>query len=306
MKGVLAVGFVLVMGLLPVGGLPEFGDWSAPVSLGPVVNSAASDQCVSISKDGLSLYFSSGRLGTMDLFVAKRASVAHPWGTPVVVPNVNSTYSETCPALSLDEHRLYFASTRPGGCGLTDFYVSRRHDRKDDMGWKAPENLGCAADGYVNTPGHEGTPTFFEDEQGRVVMYFASVPPGSAYKIFESFQREDDSFGPGTKVAVLNDISPAYADFGPAVRRDGLEIIFTSTRPLGLGGSDLWTAMRDSTSEPWSEPVNLAVLNSPQNDFGKTTFSFDGTTFYFSSNRPGGLGSNDLYVTTRMKLGGRR
>jgi len=34
MKGVLAVGFVLVMGLLPVGGLPEFGDWSAPVSLG--------------------------------------------------------------------------------------------------------------------------------------------------------------------------------------------------------------------------------------------------------------------------------
>lgn len=306
MKGVLAIGVVAILGLLPVGGLPEFGDWSAPVNVGPVVNSAASDQCVSISKNGLSLYFSSGRLGTMDLFVAKRASVTEPWGTPVVLPNVNTGSSETCPALSLDEHRLYFASTRPGGCGLTDFYVSRRHDRSNDMGWNEPENLGCVADGYVNTPGHEGTPGLFEDERGRVVMYFASVPPGSAYKIFESVQRADDSFGPGTPVAELNDVSPAYGDFGPAIRRDGLEIIFTSTRPGGLGSSDLWTASRDSTSEAWSAPVNLAVLNSDKGDFGKTTFSFDGSEFYFSSGRPGGYGSNDLYVTTRLKLRGRR
>jgi hypothetical protein len=306
MKGVLAVGFVLVMGLLPVGGLPEFGDWSAPVSLGPVVNSAASDQCVSISKDGLSLYFSSGRLGTMDLFVAKRASVANRWETPVVVPNVNSSYSETSVALSLDEHRLYFASTRPGGCGGTDLYVSRRHDRRDALGWNEPENLGCVEDGYVNTAGNDVTPNLFEDEEGRVVLYFASVPPGSATKIFESVQRGDDSFGPGTKVAVLNDISPAYADFGPAVRRDGLEIIFASNRPGGLGGNDLWTATRDSTSEPWSAPVNLAVLNSSSSDFGKTVFSFDGSAFYFSSGRPGGYGSNDLHVTTRLKLRGRR
>jgi hypothetical protein len=306
MKGVLAIGVVAVLGLLPVGGLPEFGDWSAPVNLGPVVNSPFSDQCVSISKNGLSLYFASGRVGSqMDLFVAKRASLSAPWGTPVALPAVNSTYSETCPALSLDEHRLYFASTRPGGCGLTDFYVSRRHDRTEDMGWQNPENLGCVADGFVNTTGHEATPTFFEDEQGRVVMYFATIPSGSNYKIFQSVQRADDSFGPGTPVAELNDL-PAYSDFGPAVRRDGLEIIFTSTRPLGLGSSDLWTAMRGTTSAPWSAPVNLAILNSPQADFGKTTFSFDGTAFYFSSSRPGGFGSNDLYVTTRLKLGGRR
>ncbi len=45
---------------------PEFSDWSAPVNLGPVVNSAYNDQHPSISKDGLSLYFVSNRPGGFD------------------------------------------------------------------------------------------------------------------------------------------------------------------------------------------------------------------------------------------------
>jgi hypothetical protein len=90
------------------------------------------------------------------------------------------------------------------------------------------------------------------------------------------------------------------------VRRDGLEIIFTPTRPGGSGSSDLWTSTRQSTSDPWSPPVNLTVLNSSSADFGTTAFSFDSLQLYFSSSRPGGFGSNDLYVTTRERLRGRR
>ncbi len=297
MKRVLAVLALALLGLGPAPGTPDFTDWTAPVNLGPVVNSSASDQCASISKNGLSLYFASGRLGSLDLFVTRRASVAEPWGLPEPLPNVNTTSSETCPSLSLDEHRLYFASTRPGGCGGTDLYVSRRHDRSNDFGWEKPENLGCVADGYVNTPGHEGTPNFFEDEHGNVVMYFATYL--KAYHLYMSVMRDDDSFGPGTPIEELNS---AYAELGPAVRRDGLEVIFASTRPGGLGSNDLWTATRASTSEPWSTPVNLTVLNSPSADFGKMAFSFDGLQFYFTSNRPGGQGGNDLYVTTREKV----
>jgi hypothetical protein len=242
--------------------------------------------------------------GPRELYVSQRASLTELWGTPQVLPNVNSPSDESCPALSLDEHRLYFVSDRFGGCGGPDFYVSRRHDRKDDFGWESPVNLGCISDGYVNSPGYEQTPSFFEDETGTEVMYFTrgmDVPYD--FDIYESRMRNDETFGPGTIVQELSNPYP-YADLGPAVRRDGLEIIFASTRPGGRGGFDLWTATRESTEDAWSESANLWNLNSPVNEIGRLCFTFDGRGFYFASNRSGGYGGTDIYVTTREKVRG--
>ncbi|MBZ5538190.1 MAG: hypothetical protein LAO31_19730 [Acidobacteriia bacterium] len=276
----------------------QFTDWSSPVNLGAPVNSSAFETCVSVSKNGLSLYFGRSPNGSalFDLYVSKRASIDEPWGEPELVPNVNSSSNEFCPALSLDEHRLYFASNRPGGCGLLDIYVSRRHDRRDDFGWGPPENIGC----QVNSPGRDQTPYFFEDETGAEVMYFGSNRAGS-FDIYETRMRDDDTFGPVTPVAELN---TEFDELGPAVRRDGLEIVFDSTRPDGLGQRDVWTATRESSSAPWSVPVNLTILNGPFFDGGRMSFSFDGRMLYFSSVRDGGEGQSDIYVTTREKLRG--
>ena len=302
---IVATALMLVFVAVPAAA--QFTDWSAPVNLGPVVNSTSLDQCVAVSKNGLSLYFSSMRPspGGRDLYVSKRASLSDPWGVPQVLPNINSPSDESCPALSLDEHRLYFASARPGGCGATgttDLYVSRRHDRQDDFGWEPPVNLGCMSDGYVNSPWYDQTPNFFEDESGTVVMYFATARPPfvSGYDIYASPMRNDDTFGPGTPVTELNSLA---WDLGPAVRRDGLELIFSAGALRGgMGGFDLWTATRKSTADPWSAPVNLTVLNSTANEIGRLCFSFDGRAFYFASNRPGGNGGTDIYITTREKL----
>jgi len=57
-----AVAFVAVLASHPAAA-PEYSDWSAPINLGAIVNSASNDQGPAISKDGLSLYFSSGRPG---------------------------------------------------------------------------------------------------------------------------------------------------------------------------------------------------------------------------------------------------
>jgi hypothetical protein len=54
---------------------------------------------------------------------------------------------------------------------------------------------------------------------------------------------------------------------------------------------------------PWSEPVNLASVNSTASDF-RPTLSFDGTALIFASDRPGGCGGGDLYVSTRVRLRG--
>ena len=214
-----------------------------------------------------------------------------------MVPNVNSSVQDSCPALSVDEYRLYFASARSGGCGGLDLYVSRRSDRRDDFGWEQPVNLGCEVNGERN----DYMPSLFEDENGTEVMYFTSNRVGGpgGDDIYESRMRDDETFGPPTLVAEL---STDFADSGPTVRRDGLEIIFSSNRAGGLGSSDLWTATRSSIDDPWSAPENLAVLNSESHEGNKISFTFDGRQLYFRSNRPDSYGSGDLYVATRDKL----
>ncbi|PYT46405.1 MAG: hypothetical protein DMG47_04855 [Acidobacteria bacterium] len=63
----------------------------------------------------------------MDLSVSTRPSTSDPWSTPISLgPVVNSVGADNRPALSFDGTELYFQSTRSGGFGAQDLYVSRR------------------------------------------------------------------------------------------------------------------------------------------------------------------------------------
>ncbi len=293
--------------------VPQFGPWSAPVHLGPPVNTIFAEVNPFISKDGLSLYFSCldcpGGFGSFDLWVSHRASVDDPWGAPQNLgPTINTPSNETNPTLSSDEHRLYFTSNRPGGFGATDLYVSRRHNKRDNLGWQLPENLG----GAINTPAQERMATYFEDDDtGTITLYFSSDRPGGlgSDDIYASTLQPDDTFGPAVLVAELS--SPSSDLFPVIRRRDGLEMFLGSNRPgsvltpSGLRPSpDLWVSTRATTSDPWSAPVNLGpVVNSPFDD-QRAALSFDGTTLYFNSAQRAGNVSPffDLWVTTRTKL----
>jgi len=286
---------------------PEWGPWATPINLGSLVNSPLDDNRPAISKDGLSLYITSGRLGGfggLDIWVSHHASLDDPWGPPQNLgPTVNSSSNDVAPAFSPDGHQLYFHSFRPGGCGIADIYVSRRHDRRGDFGWGPPEDLGCV----VNTPYVNAGPTIFEDETTDITTLYFTVqnnPPGSdqGFDIYASTRAGDEgAFGPPVLVPEL---SSPFRDTRTTIRRDGLEMILSSGRPGGVGSEDLWVSTRASTLDPWSTPVNLgAVVNTNAFD-GGPALSFDGTTLYFHSNRPGGFGGNDLYVTTRTRLRG--
>jgi hypothetical protein len=101
-----------------------------PAVLVPGVNSAADEGQPNVRRDALELFFYStrpGGLGLADLYSATRARASDSWSTPVNLgPNVNSAASETRPSLSWDGGTLYFGSTRPGGEGLSDIYVTTR------------------------------------------------------------------------------------------------------------------------------------------------------------------------------------
>ena len=112
----------------------------------------------------------------------------------------------------------------------------------------------------------------------------------------------DGSFGPALLVPEL---SSPFADAQPSIRHDGLEILFHSNRPGSSGLNDLWVATRESTLAPWSTPVNLgASINTTFNE-QFPYLSPDGETLFFVSNRPGGFGAQDVYMSTRTKLRGK-
>ena len=297
----------------------EFTDWSEPITLGPVVNTADFSQFgVTVSRDGLSLYFHSDRpggFGGTDIWVSQRASEDDPWGPAENLgPAVNTTFSENTPRLSLDGHWLYFTSTQPGGAGGSDLYVSRRRSARDDLAWQPAENLGSG----VNSPANEGGPAVFEDDAtGTVTLYFQSPRPGGlgGADIYASTLQDDGTFGPAI---LVEELSSPTQDIVPAIRRDGLEMFITSNRPGSMpfpppfaGRSfDLWTSTRATTADPWSTPMHAgSPINTEFND-GWAALSFDATILYYATCRPGDPCAStltlDLYTSTRSRLPGSR
>jgi hypothetical protein len=97
---------------------------------------------------------------------------------------------------------------------------------------------------------------------------------------------------------VVTALASTSLDDDPTMTGDGLELYFNSTRPGGSGGGDIWVSMRASVTDPWQAPVPVTSVN----DTGSETtpgVTADGLELYIGSNRAGGLGGTDIYVSTR-------
>jgi len=283
--------------LSPAGVGAEPSDWSPAA---PVVelNSPAADGCPIESPNGRAFYLAStrpGGLGGNDIWVARRSSEAEPWGPPEHIPApVNAAANDFCPT-PLPGNRLLFVSERPGestcaaGPGLGDIYFTRinPHHGPDE-----PINLGCVSDGTgPNFDGPEFSPSLLTTDDG-TWLYFSSTGYDSNMDIYVSAQFPDGSFGPPAKVSEL---STAADDRMPNVSRDGLEMVFVSSRtdlPGVHGALDVFVSRRASTSEPWSTPVNLGPNVNTAAAETRPSLSADGERLYF-----GRLG--DIFISTR-------
>jgi hypothetical protein len=280
----------------------HFSSWSDPANLGTTINTTFNEQGPTLSKDGLILYFGSDRpggSGGFDIWVSRRACADCAWDAPVNLgAAVNSAAAETGPGLSVDGHLLFFRSTREGGQGGGDVYVSRRANPNDDFAWGAPVGLGPD----VNTPADEAGAEYLQSaEDGAANLYFNRAPPGGTADLYSApITRDAETRGPAVLIAELS--HPTATDQGPTVRTDGREMLFFSTRPGGAGGADLWTSTRRSVHDPWSTPQNLIPLNSTGAE-QQPSLSADGRTLVFASSRSGSFGGTDIYVSTRTPSG---
>ncbi len=290
MKKTILLVLVLALGLVAEVANADF-TFGEPTNMGPTVNTSSIDAGPSISADGLSLYFHSNRSGgsdVADLWVTRRPTVSDPWDTTVNLGAlVNSGAEDRAPSISADGLELYFHSDRPGGHGGYDLWLSTRATPEDD--WSAPMNLGPT----VNTSSSDAGPSISAD--GLSLYFISNRPGGYGDTDFWVTTRTTKNADWGTPVHLGSTVNSSVEDRAPSVSSDGLSLFFHSSRPGGSGDWDLWMTTRETTSYPWSIPVNLGLtVNSSARDLAPD-ISSDGSTLYFHSNRPGGSGGMDLW-----------
>src|SRR6266566_429813 len=120
------------------------------------------------------------------------------------------------------------------------------------------------------------------------------------------FQLQADRFANSEWSEPVNLGAPVNSsanDMNAALSPDELSLYFVSTRAGGLGGADIWVSRRASLDSPWEEPVNLGPNVNGSGVDASPSLSADGHLLFFSSDRPGGYGSNDIYVSRRADKG---
>ncbi len=163
--------------------------------------------------------------------------------------------------------------------------------------WSVPENLGTT----INTAALEGCPFIAKDN---LTLFLASNRAGGsgANDIYAS-QRDSEESSWGAPFNLGTDINSSAGEECPTLAISGRYLFFVSNRAGGCGGTDIYVARRvtkkDLTS--WEAPQNLGCqFNSILNDITPSLIEDeDGTVYLFlSSNRAGGLGGMDIYVST--------
>jgi OmpA-OmpF porin, OOP family len=152
----------------------KVGDsWQKPESISANINSPENEGTASISADGKTLVFTScdrrtrPNFGQCDLYISYK--IGNDWSTPVNLgPNVNSRLWESQPTLSADGKMLFFISTREGGKGDKDIWMSKLGD---DGKWTLAQNLS-----ELNTDGEEVSPFIHPD--GKTLYFGSGGRPG--------------------------------------------------------------------------------------------------------------------------------
>jgi hypothetical protein len=228
-----------------------------------------------------------------------------PWATAQKIDEVGGNNAELntpsvdgCPIQSPDGLSLYLASNRPGGKGGLDVWVSTRSSTT--VPWGAPQSLpepiNSVADDFCPTPVRGGGLLFVS----RRVVDGVTCGLGDIY--FTRFNRnhgwsEPEHFAcaPEGPNSVLDEQGPSRVEIGETEY-----LYFSSSRTAGQGGfvpGDIYVSQE--SADGFGPGVAVGALNDGTANDIQPNVSKDGRELVFSSDRSGGLGGQDIWVSTR-------
>ncbi|MCB0553430.1 MAG: PD40 domain-containing protein [Phaeodactylibacter sp.] len=197
---------------------------------------------------------------------------------------VNSKGDDYFPFLTNNQEQLFF--TRKTDKGDEDLFESRLEDAGN---WSKANPVRD-----INTNLDEGMCTMVRD--GRHLFFTAcgrAEGPGVC-DIWEALMSPD---GEVSEVQPLKGyINSEKWESQAVISCDGSTIYFSSKRPGGMGGTDIWySRLQDDGS--WSDPQNLGPKINTELDEEAPFITNDGRTLYFSSSGHPGMGDQDIFLS---------
>ena len=200
-------------------------------------------------------------------------------------PGVNSADNEYWPGMTVDGETLIYTRLVDG---QEDFYVSSRSVDS----WINARPLP----GSINTSNNEGYTSISAD--GRFIFFSVCNQDGfGSCDIFYSFLKGNAW---SRRMNMGERINTPQWDAQPAISADGKMLIFSSARPGGYGGKDLWVSYWKNNN--WTQPENLGKTVNTNADEQAPYLHYDGKTLYFSSSGHTGYGQSDIFRS--QMLGG--
>jgi len=159
--------------------------------------------------------------------------------------------------------------------------------------WDTTVNLGA----LVNSGAEDRAPSISADG---LELYFHSDRSGGqgSVDIWVTTREttEDDWSAP---MNIGQGVNSSVFDRNPDISADGLTLYFVSNRPSGYGDTDFWVTTRTTKNADWGTPVHLGSTVNSSYAERQPTISADDLWLFFHSNRPGGSGGEDIWLTTR-------
>lgn len=216
-------------------------------------------------------------------FAQEQILKEHDFKIEKLPEQINRFQLQYLPVLTVDNATMMFTK-RDYTAGDEDIVVSYFRNNE----WTTAQSVSKK----INSSLNEGACTISADGLTMILTSCDRRDSFGSCDLYIARKRGEDWSKPQN---LGKSINTHYWESQPSLSADGKTLYFSSNRPGGYGGRDLWVSHHNGKG--WEKPINLGV---PINSFKDETTPFihaNNETLYFSSNGRVGMGGYDLFKT---------